>query len=200
MAYNIGINDFVSKFQGGGARPNLYMVTLNFPAGVAASGDAIKNSYLCKAAALPQSSIGQVLVPFMGRQVKVAGDKEFEPWTVTMINDTDFSARAAFERWMNLINTHVANTGVANPNQYYADLKVEQLDRQGETIYTYDMRSTFPTEVGEVTLGYDNNDAVEEFTVTFAVNYWTSNSTDGDSGGLTGTIPGAASDLSGVLA
>jgi hypothetical protein len=131
----------------------------------------------------------------MGRQIKVAGDKEFEPWTITMINDTDFSARAAFESWLNLINTHVANTGVANPNEYYADLKVEQLDRQGETIYSYDMRSCYPTEVGEVTLGYDNNDAVEEFTVTLAVNYWTSDNTDGDSGGLTGIAPGAAGNL-----
>lgn len=191
MAYNIGINDFVSKFTGGGARPNLYMVTLNFPAGVAASGEAIKNSYLCKASSLPQSMIGTVLVPFMGRQVKVAGDKEFPEWTVTMINDTDFSARRAFESWMNLINTHVANTGVENPNEYYADMKVEQLNRQGDTIYTYDFRSCFPSEVGEVTLAYDENDAVEEFQVTFNVNYWTSESTDGDSGALTGTTPGA---------
>jgi hypothetical protein len=190
MAYNIGINDFVAKFQGGGARPNLYMVTLNFPAGVSSSGDAIKNSYMCKAATLPQSTIGQVLVPFMGRQVKVAGDKEFPEWTVTMINDTDFSARRSFETWLNTINTHVANTGVANPSEYYADLKVEQLDRQGEVVYTYDMKACFPTEVGEVTLGYDNNDAVQEFTVTFAVNYWTSESTDGDSGGLTGLLGG----------
>ncbi len=190
MAYNIGINDFVAKFQGGGARPNLYMVTLNFPAGVSSSEAAIKNSYMCKAATLPQSTIGQVLVPFMGRQVKVAGDKEFPEWTVTMINDTDFSARRAFETWLNTINTHVANTGVSNPREYYSDLKVEQLDRAGDTIYTYDLKSCFPTEVGEVTLGYDNNDAVQEFTVTFAVNYWTADSTDGDSGGAEGLLGG----------
>lgn len=195
MAYNIGVNDFVSKFTGGGARPNLYMVTLNFPAGVASGGDAIKNSYLCKAATLPQSSIGMINVPFMGRQIKVAGDKEFPEWTVTMINDSDFSSKRAFESWMNLINRHVSNTGVANPNEYYADLRVEQLDRNGDTIYAYDFRSCFPSEVGEVTLGYDNNDAVEEFTVTFAVNYWTSDSTDGDSGGLTGVAPGAGGNL-----
>lgn len=192
MAYQIGINDFVSKLTGGGARPNLYMVTLNFPAGVSSNGAAVKNSYMCKGASLPESSIGQAIVPFMGRQIKVAGDKVFADWTVTMLLDTDFSAKRAFESWLNLINTHVANTGVANPNQYYADLKVEQLDRQGEVIYTYDIKSAFPTSVGEVTLGYDNNDTVEEFPVTFSMNYWTSESTDGDSGGTTGVFPGAA--------
>ena len=190
--FNIGINDFVTKFSGGGARPNLYMVTLNFPAGVSSQGDAIKNSYLCKATSLPESSIGVAIVPFMGRQVKVAGDKEFPEWTVTMINDTDFSARSAFERWLNMINTHVANTGVENPTQYYADMQVDQLNRMGESIYTYEFKSCFPARVGEITLGYENNNQIEEFEVTFNVNYWISKSTDGDSGLSSGLIRGAA--------
>jgi len=177
---NIGINDFVSKFTGGGARPSLYLVTLNFPAGVSSGADAIKNSYLCKAASIPSSNMGEVQVPFMGRKVKVAGDKEFDDWSVTMINDTDFSARGAFEAWVNLINEHVSNKGKENPGDYYQDLKVEQLNRQGETIYTYNLRGAWPKTVGEITLGYEETDTVEEFEVTFAMNYWISDNTDSD--------------------
>lgn len=177
MAANLGINDFVANFQGGGARPNLYKVTLNFPGG-GGGGNALKTSYLCKAASLPASTIGKVEVPFMGRKIGVAGDKEFADWTVTMLTDTDMEPRRSFEQWLNDINLHVANTGVANPSEYYADMQVEQLDRQGDTIYTYNFYGCFPTELGEITLGYDVNDTVEEFSVTFSVNYWTSEATD----------------------
>lgn len=181
MAYAIGVNDYIAKISGGLARTNLYMVTLDFPAGIMSPSDAIKNSYLCKAASLPSSKIGECIAPFMGRRIKLAGDKDFDPWTVTMLTDTDYGARGAFEEWLNLINAHAANTGESNPSAYYRDLRVEQLDRNGEPIYTYWMKSVFPTEVGEVQLAYDSNDTAVEFTVTFSVNYWTSDATDSDS-------------------
>lgn len=174
MAEIMDVNSFVAQFSGGGARPNLYKVTLNFPGVAAASGSSQKRSFLCKAASLPESTIGQVPVPFMGRQIKVAGDKTFNDWTVTMLNDTDFDTRRSFETWLSAINSHTLNVGVANPLAYYSNLKVEQLNRLGNVIYTYDFVGCFPTSVGEITLGYDVNDAIEEFTVTFAVNYWTS--------------------------
>lgn len=183
MAYNIGVHDFIARFQGGGARPNLYMVRFNFPAGVE-EGDNSKKSYLCKAASLPESTIGTVNVPFMGRSIKVAGDKEFADWTVTMLADTDMDGRKSFEKWVNLMNNHQDNTGRSNPSDYYQNLSVDLLDRNGEVIYTTDLKSCFPTNVGEVSLGYDNNDAIAEYTVTFAVNYWTSDGTgDGTGGG-----------------
>lgn len=176
MAYNISIHDFIARFQGGGARANLYMVRFNFPAGIE-EGDASSKSYLCKAASLPESTIGQVNVPFMGRNIKVAGDKEFADWTVTMITDTDLNARRSFEKWMNLMNSHQLNLGVSSPLAYYANVSVDLLDRTGNPIYTVDLKSCFPVNVGEISLGYDNNDTIAEYTVTFAVNYWTSDAT-----------------------
>lgn len=176
MAYSIGIHDFIARFQGGGARPNLYMVRFNFPPGIEA-GDSSSKSYLCKAASLPESTIGMVNVPFMGRSIKVAGDKEFADWTVTMLTDTDMDGRKSFERWMNLMNSHQLNLGVNAPLAYYANLSVDMLGRNGEVIYTTDLKACFPINVGELTLGYDNNDAIAEYPVTFAVNYWTSDGT-----------------------
>ena len=104
----LGVDDFKSKLRGGGARPNLFKATVNFPA--YAGGDVELTSFLCKAAQLPASVMNVVEVPFRGRQLKVAGDRTFETWTVTIINDTDFNTRNAMERWMNGINAHSAKS------------------------------------------------------------------------------------------
>lgn len=171
----LGVDDFKSKLRGGGARPNLFKATVNFPA--YAGGDVELTSFLCKAAQLPASVMAQIDVPFRGRQLKVAGDRTFEPWTVTVLNDTDFTVRDSMEQWMNGINAHAANTGLTNPVDYQADLIVEQLDKSGDTVKTYNFRGCFPTNVSAIELSYDTNDAIEEFTVEFQVQYWESNTT-----------------------
>jgi hypothetical protein len=171
----LGVDDFKSKLKGGGARPNLFNVKMNFPA--YALGDAELTSFMCKAAALPASTVNVISVPFRGRQLKIAGDRTFETWTVTVINDTDFSVRDAMERWMNGINSHNANTGFNDPAEYQTDLSVEQLDKDGIVLKTYNFRSCFPTSVGAIELSYETVDTVEEFTVEFQVQYWESNTT-----------------------
>ena len=171
----LGVDDFKSKLKGGGARPNLFNVKMNFPA--YALGDAELTSFMCKAAALPASTVGLITVPFRGRQLKIAGDRTFETWSVTVINDTDFSVRDAMERWMNGINSHNANTGFNDPAEYQTDLSVEQLDKDGIVLKTYNFRSCFPTNIAAIELSYETVDAVEEFTVEFQVQYWESNTT-----------------------
>ena len=131
----LGVDDFKAKLKGGGARANLFKATLNFPA--YAGGDVELASFLCEAAQLPASNLGGIVVPFRGRQLKLAGDRTFDDWTVTIINDTDFKLRNAFERWMNYINAHSANTGLVNPLDYQADLLVDQLNKDGATIKQY---------------------------------------------------------------
>ena len=131
----LGVDDFKAKLKGGGARPNLFKATLNFPA--YAGGDVELTSFMCKGAQLPASVIEPLPIPFRGRALQVAGDRPaFEPWTVTIINDTDFAVRNSMERWMNGINGHTANTGLTNPADYQADMLVEQLDRDAVS-YTH---------------------------------------------------------------
>ena len=171
----LGVDDFKSKIRGGGARPNLFKATVNFPA--YAGGDVELTSFMCKGAQLPVSQMNVVDVPFRGRQLKVAGDRTFEPWNITVINDTDFSIRNAMERWMNGINGHQSNTGLTNPVDYQADLIIEQLDRDGESLKTYNFRGCFPTNVSAIDVNYETNDVIEEFTVDFQVQYWESDTT-----------------------
>lgn len=171
----LGVDDFKSKMRGGGARANMFKATLNFP--VYAGGDVELTSFLCKAAQLPQSSTGITPINFRGRELKLAGDRTFENWTVAIFNDTDFAVRDAFERWMNGINAHAANTGLTNPVDYQADLLMDQLDRDESVLKRYSFRGAFPVAVGPIEMDYDTKDVVEVFTVEFAYQYWESNTT-----------------------
>ena len=171
----LGVDDFKSKLVGGGARPNLFKATVNFPA--YACGEVELTSFMIKAAQLPASVVGTVVVPFRGRQLKIAGDRTFDPWTITVINDTDFKVRNAFERWMNGINQHRNNTGLTNPIDYQADMQVAQLDKAGNEVKVYNFRSTFPTAVSAIELSYDSVDVIEEFQVELQVQYWESDTT-----------------------
>ena len=171
----LNIDDFKAKLKGGGARPNLFKATINFPA--YAQGDVEITSFMCKAAQLPGSIMGIVEVPFRGRILKIAGDRTFETWSPTILNDTDFVVRNAMERWMNGINAHSANTGLVAPADYSADLVVEQLDRDEAVLKRYNFRGCFPTSISAIDLAYESNDVIEEFTVDFQVQYWESNTT-----------------------
>ena len=169
----LGVDDFKSKLRGGGARPNLFKVTINYPG--YAEGDAELTSFLCEAAQLPGSQFGIIAVPFRGRVLKMAGDRTFEEWTVTIINDTDFEVRNSMERWMNGINAHSANTGLSSPLLYESDLFVDQLDREGNAVKRYDFRGAFPQAVSPIDLSYAAADEIERFQVTFAYQYFESN-------------------------
>ncbi len=166
------ITDFKSKLTGGGARANLFEVVLTFPD--AAQPDSVvleKSRFLVKGANLPASNVAQIEVPFRGRVLKIAGDRTFDSWTVTVINDTDFSIRSAFERWMNTINRVSDNTGLTNPADYQSDAYVYQLDRDGSTLRSYRFYDVFPTQVAPIELSYDSQ-GIQEFTVELQVQWW----------------------------
>ena len=166
------IPNFKSKLTGGGARANLFEVVLTFPDTSKPDSDVLdKARFMVKGANMPASNVAQIEVPFRGRVLKIAGDRTFDSWTVTVINDTDFAIRSAFERWMNTINRLSDNTGLTNPADYQADAYVYQLDRDGSTLRSYRFFDTFPTQVGPIELSYDAQ-GIQEFTVELQVQYW----------------------------
>ena len=143
-----------------------------------------KTRFLVKASALPASNIAAISVPFRGRQLKIAGDRTFDEWQITVINDTDFAIRGSFERWMNVMAKVSDMSGKTNPEDYTKDAFVYQLGRSGidassqqsdqdmPVLRTYKFYSIFPTNVSAIDLSYDSTDAIEEFTVTLQVQWW----------------------------
>lgn len=172
----LGVDDFKAKLKGGGARANLFKATINFPG--YAAGEVELTSFMCRAAQLPASNVSPIAVPFRGRVLQMAGDRTFEPWSVTIINDTDFGTRNALERWMNGINSHTTNTGIVNPADYQADLVMDQLDRDESVLKRYVFRGCFPTNVSAIEMAYDANDQIEEFQCEFQIQYWESDTTN----------------------
>ena len=167
------ITGFKSKLAGGGARPNLFEVEIAFPDETAIDNDVKdKSRFLIKAAALPASNITPIDVNFRGRILKIAGDRTFDTWTITVLNDVDFSIRSAFEKWMNLINKMSDATGEQDPAVYQPDAFVHQLDRDGSTLRTYKFHDVFPTNISQIDLSYETVDAIEEFTVEMQVQWW----------------------------
>jgi|TARA_R100000030_G_scaffold87734_1_gene71539 hypothetical protein len=179
------ITDFKSKLTGGGARPNLFEVELAFPSAVGVDNDTLQKArFLVKAAALPASTVAPIDVPFRGRILKIAGDRTFETWTIKVINDTDFSIRSAFEKWMNTINRMNDATGLTDPEEYQADAYVYQLSRDGGILRSYRFYDVFPTNITTIDLSYETTDQLEEFDVELQVQWWeASKGTSPEAGG-----------------
>ena len=191
------IDAFKSKLVGGGARPNLFEVELQWPSFLTSAIDDDTQEmarFMVKAANLPASNITPIDVPFRGRNLKIAGDRTFDVWTITIINDTDFKLRNAFEIWMNGMNKHQDATGVTTPTDYQRDAYVYQLGRSasdssadfgatGGTIpvlKAYKFHGVFPTNVSAIELSYDQPDTIEEFTVDLQVQWWDAFNKDGE--------------------
>ena len=180
----LNVDKMKAQLTGGGSRPNLFKVQFSWPGGVGISKpDNEKASFMCKMASLPASTIANIEVPFRGRKLQVAGDRSFDPWSITVINDNDFDIRNAFEQWMNGLNDHVENTGAMNPADYYATMRVIQLDKQGNDIREYQIHGVFPTSLSAMELDYGAESTIGEFTVEFQVQYWTNKHSAPASGG-----------------
>jgi len=199
-----GISEFKTKLINGGARPNLFLVRLNFPSTLnqiadispidSSSSITERAEFLVKTAQLPASTIGTIDVPFRGRMLKVAGDRTFEPWSVTVINDGEFGIRKAFETWsrgINALTENVSQLGYGDDNPgYCVDLEVFQLSRDGrspnktpqsinaggvdgmDVVRAYKFYDAWPSSLSAIDLSYESNDQIEEFTVEFQYNYY----------------------------
>lgn len=168
------ISGFKSFLKGGGSRNNLFEVELSYPPGAPIANvlNLVETGkWLIKSAALPSSQVTPIPVPFRGRELKVAGDRTFESWTITVMNDTDFKLRNGFERWMNFINNVASNRGETEPAAYMADAFVYQLDRNGDALRYYKFYDIYPSQISRMDLDYDNG-GVGEFTVEMQVLYW----------------------------
>lgn len=159
----------------GGARPSLFNITLTVPAGIGIDNVTVqKFTLVAKAANLPASTITTFDVGYFGRKIKLAGDRTFTDWNVTVMNDEDFSVRAMFELWSNAMNRLESNVrdSAIDTELYKSDFQIAQYAKTGEKIREYTMYGAFPTTIGEIGLDWDSQNSIETFPVTFAYDYW----------------------------
>jgi hypothetical protein len=178
MAFNI--NEIKSQLTFGGAKASLFQVAITNPINGVAD---LKTPFMVQAAQIPEATMGVIEIPYFGRKVKVAGDRTFAEWTVTIINDEDFLIRNAMEQWMASINSHESNTtqlGTSSASEYKAQAQITQYGKTGDALRTYNFNGLFPTTIGAITMDWGSNDAIETFEVTFQYDWWNV------SGGITG--------------
>ena len=171
------INDFKARLSGGGARANQFKVTMPFPGYSAVGGETSDLAFLCTSTAIPGQTLASVPVPFRGRVLNIAGDRTFNPWSVTVINDTNFKIYKAFERWMNGMNNMTDNEGLTNPVDYQVDVFIDQLDRNGATLKSYTLRGAFPTSLDDIALSYADNSSIETFGCSLTYQYFETDTT-----------------------
>lgn len=163
------INEFKSQLIGGGARPSLFQVQITNPI----SGIAdFKIPFMVEAAALPASNTGEYPINYFGRQIYYPGDRTFDPWTVTVINDEDFAIRNSMEAWSNAINSHVSNTR-SLPQVVKSDAIITQFGKDGTVLRVYNFEGIFPTNISEIGMSWSDTDQIERFQVTFRYDLWT---------------------------
>ena len=181
------ITNFRDRLVGGGARPNFFEVNITLPTSVDKFADVDTDMrFMIKAAEIPAANLGNIPIPFRGRVLPVAGDRTFDPWTVTVINDTSFNIRDAMEQWSNSINDLQFDGGITSPANYQTDAFVTQLGRVNDNsgklsggadnmqqIRQYKFFGIYPSVVSSIPLDYGATDSIEEFQVTFNYIYWT---------------------------
>lgn len=183
MAFNV--NEIRSQLTLGGARASLFQVTIQNPANSVAD---IKVPFMVQSAQIPSATLGTIEIPYFGRKIKLAGDRTFAEWTVTIINDEDFLIRNAMEQWSNTINSLQGNLrgfGAASPLLYKAQAQVIQYSKTGLPLRTYQFNGIFPTEISAIDLDWNTTDEIERFSVTFQYDWWEV------SGGVTGNAGGS---------
>lgn len=189
------INSFMTNFDGG-ARPNLYTFVMACP-GLAALNPAFAQlQFFCRSTQLPSSILGEILVPYLGRQAKYPGDRTFEDFTITILNTQDMNLRRVFEFWNEQFNTFAGNaTAFPNPRAIFGSAVVTQLNKAYQPTRAYQFFDMFPRDVSSIDLAYDNNDGVSEFTVTFGYSYFINDNSPTNSsagiGGQGGMNPGS---------
>jgi hypothetical protein len=169
---------FRSQLKGDVARPNLFKVSVTFPN---ETGDASRKfTFTCRSSQLPSMQIGQVIVPYFGRTIKFAGDRQFEDFAVRVINDEDYTVRENFERWQNDLDivNHGSDrkerlTDDSDRRKHYATVTVTHYSKGGRALKSYTLHNAFPYVVEGVGLDWQENDTAMEYGVVFAYDYFT---------------------------
>ena len=178
------IENFKSALANGGVRPTMYEVDISFPQGLVTNQPELteKAKFLVKASTLPGSQVGVIPVPFRGRKLKVSGDRNFADWSTTIINDTDFKLRKAMEKWAETIANMNFAIGANTMEEYFGTAEVRQLDRLGQQLRVYQFNGIWPSQIADIPLAFDQYDTIEEYDVTWAVQYWHAAGADSQNG------------------
>ena len=174
------VTEFKSNLKQGGARSSLFNVEFQYPSGISTRpSPPDQASFLVKTTSIPASTIGSYDVFYHGKAIHVAGDRTYDTWDTTIINDEDFGIRNTLENWMNSISNHKLNTrdkGVFDTSEgdvakYKTTLQVQQFSKAGDDLRTYIFNGAWPSSLSTINLDWGTQE-IEEFTCTWMYDSW----------------------------
>jgi hypothetical protein len=157
----------------GGVRPTQFEVDIFVPQALI-NNNVSRIKFFCHATTTPPMIQDSIRVPYFGRSIKYAGDRDFPDWTVSVFNDEDFPVRLLMERWSNEINAMVSNRMSSDvfPTGYKTSAVVTQFGKDGTKLKGYVMEGIFPVNVDAMALSWDAVNQIQTFDVTFAYDLW----------------------------
>ena len=174
------VSEFKSNLKGGGARPSLFTVDIDSALTQLGISPPASSRFLIKGASIPTSTIGTYDVFYHGKAIHVAGDRTYETWDTTIINDEDYGIRISLEKWMDLVADHKLNTrrgdtfnsSEGETASYKKSIKVTQFSKSGEHLHHYHFLGAFPTTLSAIPLDWGTASEIEEYTVTWTYDRW----------------------------
>ena len=177
------VSEFKTNLKQGGARPSLFKVEFQYPSGITTPPS--RAEFLVKATTIPASTIGSYDVFYHGKAIHVAGDRTFDTWDTTIINDEDFGIRNTLENRRAAISNHklntrnkeVFNTSEGDSAKYKSTLKVIQYSKAGEELRAYRFKGAWPSSLSTINLDWGSQD-IEEYTCTWMYDSWSAIDSD----------------------
>lgn len=222
------ISKFLSNVQEKGlAKPTLYRVEMGMPLVVLAKTalfDLTKGNFLtsfldlymnAESAEFPGMNMLTAEVNYGNQERKFVYGKQHQEVTITFRIDADMAQKKLFDTWFGLmVNPKTKQLGFKD--DYVADIKIYQLNDEREITYSYYLINAFPTSIGTLTLGYDQQNMYHKLSVTFTyddiststyvegifnniINSGIDSVVEGGIDSITGAVSGALGTGSGVI-
>lgn len=151
--------------------------------------------YLVRATNLPDSTFEEIVVPFPGLPIKMAGTRTFGDWTVSFNVDSEGKLIKAFNSWHNLIFNAETQTPTSK-KQYAKNQQLFILDNYGMATECIELFDAWPKAVGQVTFDYSSSD-LATMDVTFSYDRYTITDKRSDDSATKGILQAAISKVTG---
>lgn len=184
MAGNHSINDFIQNFKGG-TRLNRFTVEGNVGPGTSTTNRL--TPFHVRSASIPEATIGPVSVNYRGRTVTYSGDRVYQPWQITVLDDhaggqsDPQNLFKMFHDWHDQINSHTGNittfeTGIDLSSLWSDVWTVKQYRLNCDSaLYgrAFKLFNVWPIGIGPLVLDMSQDNVLASFAVTLVYSHYT---------------------------
>jgi len=166
------IDEYLYAMREGGARQYLFSVYFNFPSSIGILEDDMKKNikYYVRTSSLPESTYEDIVIPYPGYSFKMAGNRTYADWTVSLNIDKKNDVLKIFHDWHNMIYNPQDHTYSA-PIQYMLNQNLWMLGPDLKPTSEYVLYAAWPKAIGNITMDYSSTELMS-VDITFSYQYY----------------------------